>query len=120
MTVEETTPDHEIQDRLAADRRTIRRALRAGVIVMVGTVLVTLVLNVAFGGDGVTAGIWVTSSIVVGTLVTAGWLVLAMLLDLVAGEMPGRRRLIWTAGAFVVAFLSPILPAAMLQVAATR
>ena len=55
--------------------------------------------------------------IVVGALVTAGWLLLVMGLDMVAGHVPSRRRAVWTALAFVVAFLSPVLPAAALRVA---
>ena len=62
-------------------------------------------------------GIWVTSAIVVGLLVSAGWMVLALLLDLVAGVTPSLRRVLWTAGLFALAFVSPVLPTAMLQVA---
>lgn len=102
------------------DVRTVRRAVRAGLTTSVVLIVTSLVGNVAFGGDGVTAGIWITSAIVVGALVSSGWLVLALALDLVAGVVPGRRRVVWTALSFAVAFLSPILPAAMLQVAASQ
>ncbi|MGI9016677.1 MAG: hypothetical protein ACR2HR_06165 [Euzebya sp.] len=103
-----------------ADRRTVRRALRTGGIVALVMTVATGLANAAFGGDGITAGIWFTSSLVVGALVASGWLILALLLDLIAGVLPGRRRMWWTVGLFAVAFVSPILPAAMVQVAAQQ
>lgn len=104
----------------AADRRTLGRALRAGIGTTLVLCAIAAVGTVSSGGDGVVLAVWVTSAIVVGALVSSGWLVLALILDLIAGEVPSRRRVIWTAAVFAVAFLSPILPAAMLQVAAAR
>lgn len=102
------------------DARTVRRGLRAGLLVTAVVGTASLLGTIALGGDGVTAGIWITSAVVLGALVTSGWLVLALALDLIAGVVPGRWRVVWTAAAFAVAFLSPILPAAMLQVAGAR
>lgn len=104
----------------AADRRTLRRAVRAGVATATALALLGLIANAAFGGDGLSAGVWVASAVVVGLLMASGWLVLALLLDLIAGHVPGQRRVIWTAVLFAVAFVSPVLPAAMLQVAARQ
>lgn len=100
------------------DRRVLRRALRAGV--GTGVVLAALLglANLLFGGGGAAALVWVMASVVVGALVTAGWLVLVLLLDLIAGELPTRRRVVWTLIAFAVAFVSPVLPAAALLAAA--
>lgn len=115
------TPDTDLSlGRAEADARTVRRAVRAGLLSTAVVVVVSLVGNVAFGGDGITAGIWMTSAVVVGALVSSGWLVLSLALDLVAGVLPGRRRVAWTVATFAGAFVSPILPAAMLQVAANR
>ncbi|WP_370324734.1 hypothetical protein [Euzebya sp.] len=102
------------------DRRVLRRAVRAGALTAVALAVLTGAANIAFGGDGVSAAIWVSTSAVVGTLVTSGWMVLTLVLDLIAGEVPSRRRAVWTAALFAVAFLAPIVPAAMLQVAAGR
>jgi acyl dehydratase len=94
--------------------------VRAGVATATALALLGLIANVAFGGDGLSAGVWVASAVVVGLLMASGWLVLALLLDLIAGHVPGQRRVIWTAVLFAVAFVSPVLPAAMLQVAARQ
>lgn len=104
----------------AADRRILRRAVRAGGVIAAALALVGVTANIAFGGDGLSAGIWVGSAVVVGLLVASGWMILALLLDLIAGEVPGHRRVIWTAVLFALAFVSPVLPAAMLQVAARQ
>ncbi|CAN5401181.1 hypothetical protein BH23ACT9_BH23ACT9_13470 [soil metagenome] len=101
-----------------ADRRIVRRAQRAGIAVFAVLSVLTVAANAAFGGDGTAAAVWVASCAVVGTLVSCGWLVLALLLDLFAGQMPGRRRIIWTAAMFAAAFVAPILPAVLLQMAA--
>jgi hypothetical protein len=111
----ETAPEDSRAD---ADRRVLRRAALAGTVAFVATAVVVLGLNAAFGGDGQGALVWFMAAIVVGLLVWSGWLVLVLLLDVIAGTVPGRRRLVWTAVAFVLAFVSPILPAAALQAAA--
>ena len=115
----ETDPDAGVDDsRTSADRRVLRRAAVAGAIAFAVTAITVLGLNAAFGGDGRGALVWFMAAIVVGLLVWSGWLVLVLLLDVIAGTVPGRRRLVWTAVAFVLAFVSPILPAAALQAAA--
>jgi hypothetical protein len=102
------------------DERVVRRALRAALVSAVGLSAMTVAANAVFGGGGDAALVWVASSVVVGLLVGAGWLVLAAILDMAAGTLPGRRRIAWTAGLFAAAFVSPILPAAVLQAAAQR
>jgi hypothetical protein len=101
-----------------SDARVVRRAVRAAVGTTLVLSAVTVVANAAFGGDAAAAGIWVATAVVVGLLVGTGWLVLSAILDMAAGALPGRRRILWTAGMFAAAFVSPVLPAAMLQVAA--
>ncbi len=90
------------------DRTTVRRALRAGAVAGGGVGGLLLVVAVASraGIETVTA---VMSGVAVGALVTAGWLLLAALLDVLAGDYPGRRRLLWTLGATVLALLGPFL-----------
>jgi hypothetical protein len=100
------------------DERVVRRAVRAGLLALLVLTVVTQIGSAVQGGDGIAAGIWLTSSIVMALLVTSGWLVLALVLDLIAGEVPGRRRMLWTAAVFGAAFISPVLVVAMLQVAA--
>ncbi len=102
------------------DRRTVRRALRAGAVTALVLSVLTAVGNALFGGDGYAAAVWITSAMVIGALVSAGWLVLAMILDLAAGVVPTRRRVLWTAAVFATAFIAPVLPAAVLTAAAQR
>jgi hypothetical protein len=102
-----------------ADRRVVRRALRAGAVVGAGLALLAVGGNALLGGDGRAAAVWITSCLVVGLLVAAGWLVLAALLDMASGSLPGGRRIAWTAGVVAAAFISPVIPAAALQAAAT-
>lgn len=109
-----TTPAEDPEEK---DRTVLRRALRAGTRTFAVVAGVTVVANLLFGGDGAAALVWVMASFTVGALVVAGWLVLALLLDMIAGHTPSRRRSIWTAVAFGVAFISPILPAAALLAA---
>lgn len=101
-----------------ADARTVRRAVRAGLRALVVVAALGVGGTALTGGTGAAALIWATSAVVVGALVTAGWLVLAMGLDLIAGVIPGRRRVLWTLGAFALAFVSPVLPAAAIRAAA--
>lgn len=104
-------------DQALADRRTLRRALRAGFVTTALLAGLTVAANALFGGDMTSAGIWVATAVVAGLLVSSGWMVLALLADLVAGVVPGRRRVLWTAVLFAAAFVSPVLPAAMLEAA---
>jgi len=46
---------------------------------------------------------------VAGTFAAALWLLVAVALDLVAGEPPGARRALWTGAAVLVAVTSPFL-----------
>lgn len=112
-----TTPQPPVEEQ-DADRRVLRRAVRAGVLTACLLAFLLTCANVVFGGDLAAALVWITSSIVVGTLVTAGWMVLALGLDLHAGHTPSRRRVVWTLLAFGVAFVSPMLPSAALLAAA--
>lgn len=109
--------DREPVDRDAVDARTVRRALRGGVRALALVAVLGVGGTALTGGTGAAALVWGTSAVVVGALVTAGWLVLAMGLDLVAGVVPGRRRVLWTLGSFAFAFVSPVLPAAAIQAA---
>ncbi|HVM00924.1 MAG TPA: hypothetical protein VM324_16665 [Egibacteraceae bacterium] len=91
------------------DRTTVRRALAAGAAVWlaVGTVLVTIVVRA--GGDGAAGLAAVFLALVSGAVVASGWLLLAAALDLLAGEPPGRRRVLWTVGVLLFTFSSPLL-----------
>lgn len=91
------------------DRTTVRRALAAGagVWAVLATVLVVLIMRA--GGDGTAGFAAVVSALVVGSVVASAWLLLAALLDLLAGHTPGRYRVGWTVGVLVFTFFSPLL-----------
>lgn len=113
-----TTAPPSPEDVRQADSRVLRRARNAGLLTF-GVVGVAGVLaNALFGGDAAAAVVWVCAAAVVAALAWAGWLVLVLILDLVAGQLPTTRRLVWTGTAFVLAFVSPILPTAALRAAA--
>jgi hypothetical protein len=89
------------------DARIVRRALIAGAIVG-GLLAAALGLGLSGGGTGAAvAGVW--SGLAVGGFAAAGWLLLALGLDVVAGVRPGRARLLWTAGLTLLALLLPLL-----------
>ena len=89
------------------DRTTVRRALRAGGVVGAGVVVSLLAVTAAGRGPG--GAVIATVAIAVASLVAAVWLLLAGFLDVIAGEPPGVRRLLWTLGAVLVAMLGPFL-----------
>lgn len=89
------------------DRTTVRRALRAGGVAG-GAVTVALVVA-ALATAPATAAAALFAGITVAALVGGGWLLLAAILDIVAGEAPGAGRWAWTVMALVVTFLGPFL-----------
>ena len=98
----------EAGDAPAVDRNrtTVRRAVRAGAIggaVAAGFMLILAVQSKVAGGAVLAAAIagW--------GVIAAAWLLLAALLDVLAGEPPNLRRVVWTAVATLVAMLSPFL-----------
>ncbi len=91
------------------DRVTLRRAFLAGGIVWAAVGL-PLLLAVAVGGGSGNAGLAaVLLGLSLGGIVTAGWLLLAVFLDLLAGDPPSGARLLWTVAALVGAALCPVL-----------
>jgi len=68
-----------------------------------------LVAAVAGGGGGTVGLAAVLLTLTLGGLVASGWLLLAGILDVTAGERPGRRRLVWTAAVVMATLLSPLL-----------
>lgn len=93
------------------DRVTVSRALRAGGVAAAATALLLLVAAIV-AGVGYAAAL--TGGLAIGSVVAAGWLLLAALLDILAKDFPGPRRLAWTVGAAVVALVSPFLVLAAL------
>lgn len=91
------------------DRRVIRRALRAGLLVLVvlGVLLVGGVA--AAGGSGQAGAIAFFTAFTLALLTSAGWLVASVLADLAAGARPNRRRLLWTLALSAIAFVAPVL-----------
>ena len=88
------------------DSTTLRRAVRAGTIVgLVAGVAVGVLAAVSDLGLGAALG----AALVVGLFAAAGWLLLAALLDIAAGERIGKRRALWTLGASIAAMMSPFL-----------
>lgn len=89
----------------------MRRALLAGVALWVGGSAVLVAVVVRAGGDGAAGVVAVMVALVAGSMLSSAWLLLAATLDLVAGEPPGRRRVLWTVGVLLFAFASPLLVA---------
>ena len=88
------------------NRTTVRRALRSGVIVAVGVVLLALLFTAS---SDIPLRAVVATGIAAGLFITAGWLLLSMLLDTIAGQPADRRRTIWTVALTVLAMLAPFL-----------
>ena len=88
------------------NRTTVRRALRGGGVV--GVVVFGLALAFTASADIPLRAI-VATGIAAGLFITAGWLLLSMLLDNIAGQPPDRRRTIWTVAMTVLAMLAPFL-----------
>lgn len=90
-------------------RATLRRGALAGALVggLVG--LAGLVAVTATGAGGRDGAVVVLFGLVAGLLVAAGWLLVAVLVDLLAGRRPVRRVLVATAVAVAAAFVSPVL-----------
>ncbi|HVM18587.1 MAG TPA: hypothetical protein VM307_01365 [Egibacteraceae bacterium] len=84
------------------DRTAIRRALRSGLILAV--LLAGFVALAGAPGAAI-----VMTAVAVLAFVVAGWLMLSVIADLLGGQRPGRRRILWTVGAMVVAMLAPFL-----------
>ena len=85
----------------------MRRGLRAGGVA--GVLVIVLLLSLSLSGDGPGGAVVVSAGIALGSLVLAAWLLLAGLLDVLAGEVPSRRRVAWTVGAVLLAMLGPFL-----------
>ncbi len=91
------------------DGTTLRRALAAGVLVAV-LVGGPLLLAGLVGPDPDRAAVVAAVvGFVAGTFAAALWLLVAVALDLLAGEPPGARRALWTGAAVLVAVTSPFL-----------
>lgn len=110
MTAQDVAPDR--------NRTTVRRALRAGAALS----LITLVLlsPTAFADNSPGIAVILFAALTAGGFATAGWLLLAALLDILAGEPLDRRRGAWTAAAVGWALLAPFLLLGALTQAATR
>ncbi|GEM_PF-3492363 len=91
------------------DASVVRRGLAAGGLVWLlgAATLVGVALRAGGGGRAVLLGATLAGALAV--VVTAAWLLVAGLLDALADRLPGRRRLLWTAGATLLAFLTPML-----------
>jgi hypothetical protein len=100
----EATPDG---DASARDRRIVRRGLLAGGAVGVGLAALLGIGLAGAGAAAIASGLWL--GLAVGGFVAAGWLLLALGLDLMAGDRPSGRRLAWTAGVSLVALILPFL-----------
>ena len=88
------------------NRTTVRKALRAGALVALSIAVVGGAL--AAGGTMPLPAVF-AFAFAAGTFVAAVWLLLSFLLDLIAGEPPDRRRVLWTVGTVLLAMLGPFL-----------
>ena len=94
---------------MSRDRRIVRRALVAGgaVWAALAAVLLGFVLAAGLGGrEGATVTFL---ALCFGSATTSGWLLLALLLDAIAGERVGRRRLVWTGAVVLFTLVCPVL-----------
>lgn len=91
------------------DRRVVRRGLTLGLVLwlLCAVVLVAAALWADAGGRAVLVG--VTLAWTVGVIGAAAWLLVAGVVDLVADLSVSRRRLWWTVGVTLLAFVSPVL-----------
>ena len=98
------TQHHEV----TADRNrvTVRRALRAGAV---AGVLAGGLMAVYAARDQATGGAVIASFVAAFGFFSAAWLLLAALLDVVAGQPPNRRRTLWTIAVTLLAMLGPFL-----------
>jgi hypothetical protein len=91
------------------DGRIVRRALLAGLIVW-GVLSALLLSSIAVLGLGGREGATVVFlALCFGSATSSLWLLLALVLDTLAGERVGRRRLLWTAGAVLFTMITPVL-----------
>lgn len=94
---------------MTRDRTTVRRALLAGTVAW-GVVSLPLLVAVAVrGGSGQVGLAVVLLGLTVAGLVASAWLLLAVLLDLLAGEPPSAARLLITAGVVLLTGVAPVL-----------
>ena len=93
---------------VTADRNrvTVRRAFRVG---GVAAVLAGGLMAVFAARGQASGGAVIASFIAAFGLFSAAWLLLAALLDVVAGQPPDRRRTLWTIAATLLAMLGPFL-----------
>ncbi len=91
------------------DRTTVRRALCAGAVTWAAIGVPLLVAVVFGGGDGRAGLVVVLLGLTLGGVVATGWMLLATLLDLLAGGRPGGYRARWLLGTFLVTALLPVL-----------
>ncbi|MGI8575567.1 MAG: hypothetical protein ACR2MA_09565 [Egibacteraceae bacterium] len=89
------------------DEAVLRRALRVGALGG-GSVAGLLLATAAMAGSGRGGVVALTIGFLVATLLVAAWLLVSIVVDLVADAPPGRRRVAWAAGAFLVALISPV------------
>jgi len=92
------------------DRTTVRRALGAGAAVWAACLALWTLLGVA-GTPGLEhVPLYAALGAPFAGIAAALWLWLAILLDVLAGERPSRRRWLWAAGLTVVtAFVLPVM-----------
>ncbi len=91
------------------DRRIVRRAFVAGGVVW-SVLTVGFVTLAALSGQGPRT--WTALgllALLLGVMSATAWLLLAAMLDLVAGMRPSRRRLTWTAAMLLATIAMPIL-----------
>lgn len=91
------------------DRTTLRRAALAGALVAAAVGLPLFVAVAVAGGSGRAGLAAVLLGLSVGGIVSAGWLLLAFLLDLLAGDPPSGARLALTLAAVLGAACLPVL-----------
>ena len=100
------------------DRTTVRRAVRAGLVAGAGVVLLLVPASLSDNPPG--GAVLLAAGFAAATLVTAVWLLLAGVLDTIAGERMSLRRAVWTGAATIAALFGPFLLLGTLTQAATR
>lgn len=112
------TSDTGVDRPAGATDRVLRRALVAGIVV--AAVVAALLAGAVLwdGGGGALGLAALLSGVTVGALTASGWLLLALLLDLLAGRVPGVRRLWWALGLAALGFIGPVFILGALSAAA--
>ncbi|MGH8910508.1 MAG: hypothetical protein ACRD0K_29450 [Egibacteraceae bacterium] len=91
------------------DRRIVRRALLAGLLVWVALAALLVGATVRAGLGGRQGAMAAFLALCFGSATSSLWLLLALVLDAFASQPISRRRQLWTAATVLFTMISPVL-----------